>query len=176
MAAGSKPLVPPIPGIDNKKVIEVYDVHKQNALPAGENVVICVGGLSAIDTALEHAPEEAAASSPSLRCVIVYGSTPTTTIMILTVVFGALAYPLSASIPSIVGQSVFGPKEFSAISATLMTGVYLGQALYAPVMSIFLSSSAGFEGGWKFLCGTGIATMILLLLSITTSPMKKARV
>ena len=108
--------------------------------------------------------------------LIVYGSTPTTTIMILTVVFGALAYPLSASIPSIVGQSVFGPKEFSAISATLMTGVYLGQALYAPVISIFLSSSAGFEGGWQFLCGTGIATMILLLLSITTSPMKKARV
>lgn len=70
VAAGSKPLVPPIPGIDNKKVIEVYDVHKQNALPAGENVVICGGGLSAIDTALEHAPEEAAASSPSLRCVI----------------------------------------------------------------------------------------------------------
>lgn len=56
MAAGSKPLVPPIPGIDNKKVIEVYDVHKQNCLPDGENVVICGGGLSAIDTALEHAP------------------------------------------------------------------------------------------------------------------------
>lgn len=59
--------------------------------------------------------------------LIVYGSTPTTTIMILTVVFGTLAL-------------------------------------------------RWLLGGWKFLCGTGIATMILLLLSITTSPMKKARV
>ena len=113
------------------------------------------------------------AFSVCMVLLVVYGSTPTTTIMILTVVFGALAYPLSASIPSIVGQSVFGPKEFGAISATLMTGVYLGQALYAPVMNIFLSSSSGFVGGWKFLCGTGIVTMVLLVLSIATSPMKK---
>lgn len=105
--------------------------------------------------------------------LVIYGSTPTITIMILTVVFGALSYPLSASIPSIVGQSIFGPKEFSAISATLMTGVYLGQALYAPVMGVFLNSEMGFLGGWKFLCGVGIVTMVLLLASIATSPMKK---
>lgn len=114
-----------------------------------------------------------AAFSICMVLLIVYGSTPTVTVMILTVVFGALAYPLSASIPSVVGQSVFGPKEFSAISATLMTGVYLGQALYAPAMSIFLNSESGFVGGWKFLCVVGIATMALLLLSISASPMRR---
>lgn len=105
--------------------------------------------------------------------LIIFGMTPTTVILILTVICGALAYPLSASIPSIVGQAVFGSKEFGAISATLMTGVYIGQALYAPVMNACLSSEGGFTTGWKLLCGTGIATMIFLILSIKTSPMKK---
>ena len=56
VATGSQPVVPPIPGIYNPKVIEVYDVHKRQALPEGKNVVICGGGLSAIDTAFEYAP------------------------------------------------------------------------------------------------------------------------
>jgi hypothetical protein len=105
--------------------------------------------------------------------LIIFGVTPTTVILILTVICGALAYPLSASIPSIVGQAVFGPKEFGAISATLMTGVYLGQALYAPVMSACLATEGGFTTGWKVLCATGIATMVFLILSIKTSPMSK---
>lgn len=108
--------------------------------------------------------------------LIVYGSTPTTVIMILTVVFGALAYPLSASIPSVVGQSVFGPKEFSAISATLMTGVYLGQALFAPCMNVFIGSNNNYVAGWIFLAVTGILTLVFLLLSISTSPMRKLKV
>lgn len=53
VAVGSKSIVPNIPGIDNKKVIGVVDVHK-NGLPEGKNVVICGGGLSACDTALEY--------------------------------------------------------------------------------------------------------------------------
>ena len=56
VATGSLPLIPPIPGMDDPKVIDVYDVHK-NGLPEGKNVVICGGGLSACDTALEYAPE-----------------------------------------------------------------------------------------------------------------------
>ena len=55
VATGSNALIPPIPGIDNKKVIDVFDVHK-DGLPEGKNVVICGGGLSACDTALEYAP------------------------------------------------------------------------------------------------------------------------
>ena len=48
VATGSRPTVPHIPGIDNKKVIDVVDVHK-NGMPEGERVVICGGGLSACD-------------------------------------------------------------------------------------------------------------------------------
>ena len=51
VATGSKPVLPPIPGIE--KVIDVEDVHK-NGLPAGEKVVICGGGLSACDLAIEY--------------------------------------------------------------------------------------------------------------------------
>ena len=53
VATGSKSVMPNIPGIDNKKVIDVVDVHK-NGMPEGERVVICGGGLSACDTAIEY--------------------------------------------------------------------------------------------------------------------------
>ncbi len=51
VATGSKPVLPPIPGIE--KVIDVEEVHKKG-LPAGERVVLCGGGLSACDTAIEY--------------------------------------------------------------------------------------------------------------------------
>lgn len=53
VATGSKSFMPNIPGIDNKKVIDVVNVHK-NGMPEGKNVVICGGGLSACDTAIEY--------------------------------------------------------------------------------------------------------------------------
>lgn len=53
VATGSKSFMPNIPGIDNKKVIDVVDVHK-HGMPEGRNVVICGGGLSACDTAIEY--------------------------------------------------------------------------------------------------------------------------
>ena len=53
VATGSKSFMPNIPGIDNKKVVDVVDVHK-NGMPEGKNVVICGGGLSACDTAIEY--------------------------------------------------------------------------------------------------------------------------
>lgn len=57
LAPGSLPLIPGIDGIDvNEKIIEVYDAHL-NGLAEGQNVVICGGGLSACDTALEYAAE-----------------------------------------------------------------------------------------------------------------------
>lgn len=56
VALGSKAVTPNIPGIDNPKVVGVIDVHK-NGLPEGKNVVICGGGLSACDTAIEYGQE-----------------------------------------------------------------------------------------------------------------------
>ena len=53
VATGSEAFLPPIPGIDNKKVIEVEEAHRCG-LPAGKKVVICGGGLSACDTAIEY--------------------------------------------------------------------------------------------------------------------------
>ena len=51
IATGSKAVMPPIPGIE--KVIDVEQVHR-NGLPEGKRVVICGGGLSACDTAIEY--------------------------------------------------------------------------------------------------------------------------
>lgn len=53
VATGSKSLMPPIPGIDDKKVIDVEEVHRCG-MPDGKRVVICGGGLSACDTAIEY--------------------------------------------------------------------------------------------------------------------------
>ena len=52
VATGSKPVMPGIPGIE--KAIDVEQIHK-NGMPEGKNVVICGGGLSACDTAIEYA-------------------------------------------------------------------------------------------------------------------------
>ena len=52
VATGSKPILPPIPGIE--KAIDVEQIHR-NGMPEGKKVVICGGGLSACDTAIEYA-------------------------------------------------------------------------------------------------------------------------
>jgi 2,4-dienoyl-CoA reductase-like NADH-dependent reductase (Old Yellow Enzyme family)/thioredoxin reductase len=53
-ATGSDVFMPSIPGLDDKRVIDVMDVHKYG-LPEGKNVVVCGGGLSACDTVIEYA-------------------------------------------------------------------------------------------------------------------------
>ena len=95
---------------------------------------------------------------------------PVAMLMILIVLFGALAYPLSASIP---GLMIFGAKDAAAISATLMTAVYLGQALYNPIVARFLASDGGFPAAWRFFAGAAIVGMILILLATAMSPINK---
>ena len=63
--------------------------------------------------------------------------------MVLTVIFGAAAYPVNASIPSFVGTAAFGPREFGQISATLMIAVYIGQATASPIMAAILQTAGG---------------------------------
>lgn len=100
---------------------------------------------------------------------------PAAMLMILIVVFGALAYPLSASIPGLMGQSIFGAKDAAAISATLMTAVYLGQALYNPIVAAFLAGDGGFPAAWRFFAIASLLGMILILAAIALSPVRKQK-
>lgn len=54
VATGSRPVMPPIPGIDLPHVMDVLDFHLAGE-PAGRQVVVCGGGLSGCDAALELA-------------------------------------------------------------------------------------------------------------------------
>lgn len=53
VATGSKPLVPKIPGIDGGNVLGVIDDHLHPELVTGRDLVICGGGMSGCDFALE---------------------------------------------------------------------------------------------------------------------------
>lgn len=58
IATGAKPLELNIKGIDGENVINVIEAHKNKELVQGENIVMCGGGLSGCDSALELALEE----------------------------------------------------------------------------------------------------------------------
>ncbi|WP_062288414.1 oxidoreductase [Demequina phytophila] len=54
-AIGADPVVPPIPGLDGPNVVEVVDAHLGAEL--GHRIVVCGGGLSGADFALEAAQD-----------------------------------------------------------------------------------------------------------------------
>ncbi len=56
-ATGSHSITPPIPGVNGANVVDVKDAHKDPNLLKGERVIICGGGLSGSDFALELATE-----------------------------------------------------------------------------------------------------------------------
>lgn len=58
VATGAVPVTPNIPGINGSNVVDVIDAHKNKELLKGENILICGGGLSGCDCALELATEE----------------------------------------------------------------------------------------------------------------------
>lgn len=55
LATGSTPLTPPIPGLDGDHVVDVIDAHLGAEL--GHRIVVCGGGLSGADFALEAAQD-----------------------------------------------------------------------------------------------------------------------
>ncbi|KTD84606.1 NAD(P)/FAD-dependent oxidoreductase [Paenibacillus etheri] len=57
LAAGALPIEPPILGLDYDNVISVVDAHLHKDLVKGKRIVICGGGLSACDSAIELAQE-----------------------------------------------------------------------------------------------------------------------
>lgn len=58
VATGAKPLDLPIHGLDRGNVIGVVDAHMDKSKIKGNKVVVCGGGLSGCDAALELAQEE----------------------------------------------------------------------------------------------------------------------
>ena len=119
----------------------------------------------------------------SFICMVIWPINQSIIMMVLTVVFAAMAYPVCASIPSFVGTAVFGPREFGAISATLMIAVYIGQAIASPIMAAVLGTAGttilGMEGGmgfgWVLFAVTTAVGMIFLLLALKAAPVKKAK-
>ncbi|NLJ93932.1 MAG: FAD-dependent oxidoreductase [Clostridiaceae bacterium] len=57
VATGAVPLEIDIPGIDGDNVVEVLDAHLDHELIKGERIIVCGGGLSGCDFALEAATE-----------------------------------------------------------------------------------------------------------------------
>ena len=57
VATGSRPLVPPIPGVKGGNVVGVIDAHLHPELVTGQKLVICGGGMSGCDFALEAMTE-----------------------------------------------------------------------------------------------------------------------
>ncbi|WP_049222241.1 FAD-dependent oxidoreductase, partial [Enterococcus avium] len=57
IGCGAEALVPPIPGIDAPNVATMVECHQDESLIDGENIVICGGGSTGCDGALEIASE-----------------------------------------------------------------------------------------------------------------------
>ncbi len=57
VSVGSHSFIPNIEGIKNDNVVDVVDFHKDASLLKGENIVICGGGASGLDSAVEMAEE-----------------------------------------------------------------------------------------------------------------------
>lgn len=57
VALGASPLIPHIKGIDNGKVVEVTAAHRDTSLLKGDSFLICGGGMSGCDAAVELARE-----------------------------------------------------------------------------------------------------------------------
>ena len=57
VGCGAVPVMPAIPGIDGENVISVLDAHRDLDRIKGDNIVVCGGGASGLDCALELASE-----------------------------------------------------------------------------------------------------------------------
>lgn len=57
IGCGTKPLTPPIEGIHGDNVVTMIDAHRTPELVKGEHIVVCGGGISGCDGALELAAE-----------------------------------------------------------------------------------------------------------------------
>jgi pyruvate/2-oxoglutarate dehydrogenase complex dihydrolipoamide dehydrogenase (E3) component len=82
VATGARATLPPIPGIDLPHVVDVLDFHLSGA-PAGGRVVVCGGGLSGCDAALELAEHGAQVTIVEMLDAIAPNLTYQTRLMLL---------------------------------------------------------------------------------------------
>lgn len=57
VSTGATPFTPSIPGIDGKNVVNIVAAHRNESLIKGDKIVICGGGASGLDGAIEIAEE-----------------------------------------------------------------------------------------------------------------------
>lgn len=57
IGCGTVPIAPPIPGIDGDNVVTMVDCHRDPKLIKGDQILVCGGGSSGCDGALEMADE-----------------------------------------------------------------------------------------------------------------------
>lgn len=57
VSTGATPFTPSIPGIDGKNVVNIVAAHRDESLIKGDKIVICGGGASGLDGAIEIAEE-----------------------------------------------------------------------------------------------------------------------
>lgn len=57
VSTGATPFTPSIPGIDGKNVVNIVEAHRNESLIKGDKIVICGGGASGLDGAIEIAEE-----------------------------------------------------------------------------------------------------------------------
>jgi 2,4-dienoyl-CoA reductase-like NADH-dependent reductase (Old Yellow Enzyme family)/thioredoxin reductase len=82
VATGSHPVMPPIPGLDLPHVVEVLDFHLGSE-PAGTDVVVCGGGLSGCDAAVELARHGKRVTIVEMLGDVAANLTPSTRFMLL---------------------------------------------------------------------------------------------
>ena len=109
----------------------------------------------------------------ALACVfmILWGNQLQTYLVIITIIFGALGYPLCAAYPTLVTHSMFGPRDIGAIVGTSMAAVYIGQMLGPLTLTAFLPM--GWTTVWAIWAIMAIIGMVILLIVVTKSPMNQ---
>lgn len=57
IGCGAVPIIPKISGIDGENVVTIMDAHRDASVLRGDKIVVCGGGASAVDGAIEMAEE-----------------------------------------------------------------------------------------------------------------------
>ena len=144
---------------------------------------ILIGGLSLVVAGKLISKIRAAAFTAIIGVLFIVGTVcqvllpgnPTGMMVMLICIFCGLAYPLNVSMPGLVTQSIFGPRESGSIQATLQIGVYIGQFPSSIVVGQFLKSEAGFPGAWKFYVVMVAVWAVLIIASALLSPYKPGK-